>query len=144
MSIIVRTTARLLVVFIMTYGLYIIANGHLTPGGGFQGGVILASGIILLLLGYGKTISELFTQVRLELAENISSIVYISVAFIGLLVGGEFLQNSGVFPLGETGGLISAGFMPLLNVAIGTKVAAGMGTVAVLFISLMWTEDNDR
>ncbi|MFH1447818.1 MAG: MnhB domain-containing protein [Candidatus Micrarchaeota archaeon] len=142
MSVIVRTTAKALMMFILTYGMYVIANGHITPGGGFQGGTIIASAIILGLLAYGKSASEFFEETRLGFAENIGSITYITIAFFGVLVGGEFLQNDGVFGLGDVGKLFSAGFMPPLNAAIGTKVAAGMGTIAILFISLIWNDDH--
>ena len=58
MTVIVRTAARVLLLFIITYGAYIVANGHLTPGGGFQGGVVIATGFKLVLLGYGKSAEE--------------------------------------------------------------------------------------
>lgn len=143
MSIIVRTTSKALMAVILTYGIYVVANGHLTPGGGFQGGVIISSAIILMLLAYGKDAAEFFEEAKLGFAENAGSIAYISIAFIGILAGGEFLQNRGVFGLGNLGELFSAGFMLPLNAAIGTKVAAGMGTVAVLFVSLMWKDEHD-
>jgi multicomponent Na+:H+ antiporter subunit B len=142
MSVIVRTAASVLVLFITTYGAYIVANGHLTPGGGFQGGVVIATGFLLVLLGYGKTSEEVFKEARMGLAENAGSITYVSVGFVGLLAGGIFLQNKGVFPLGPLYDMWSAGFMPLLNYAIGAKVAAGMGTVAVMFLALLWKEEE--
>ena len=141
MSVIVRTAARVLVLFIVTYGAYIVANGHLTPGGGFQGGVVIATGLKLVMLGYGKSSEEVFKEARLGLSENIGSITYVSVGFVGLLLGSEFLRNNGVFPLGNVGEIWSAGFMPILNAAIGTKVAAGIGTVAILFLALIWKDE---
>ena len=142
MSVIVRTAARVLLLFILTYGAYIIANGHLTPGGGFQGGVVVATGFLLVFLGYGKSTEEIFKEARLGLAENAGSIVYVSIGFIGLLLGGDFLQNRGIFWLGNVGDLFSAGFMLPLNAAIGTKVAAGMGTIAILFLALIWKDEK--
>ena len=143
MSVIVRTAARVLVLFITVYGIYIVANGHLTPGGGFQGGVVIATGFMLVLLGYGKSSEEVFKEARMGLAENLGSIVYVSVGFIGILAGGYFLQNKGVFPLGGLFDMWSAGFMPVLNYAIGTKVAAGIGTIAVMFLALLWKDEAE-
>jgi multisubunit Na+/H+ antiporter MnhB subunit len=142
MTAIVRTAARVLLLFLTVYGIYIVANGHLTPGGGFQGGVVIATGFMLVMLGYGKRSEELFREAKLGLAENAGSIAYVSVGFIGLLFGGYFLQSNGVFPLGAVGDMFSAGFMLPLNLAIGTKVAAGIGTVALLFLALIWNEEE--
>ena len=52
MSKIVRTMARPLVLFILVYGLYIIMHGHLTPGGGFQGGAVFASGVAMMIVAF--------------------------------------------------------------------------------------------
>lgn len=142
-SAIIRVAARMLLLFIVTYGIYIVANGHLTPGGGFQGGVVIATGFILAFIGYGKSTEDVFRETRMSLAENIGSVTYVSVGFVGLLMGGLFLQNKGVFPLGNVGDMLSAGFMPLLNAAIGTKVTAGIGTIALLFIALMWADEKE-
>ncbi len=144
MSVIVRTAARVLVLLVTVYGIYIVANGHLTPGGGFQGGVIIATGFLLVLLGYGKSAEGVFKETRLGLSENLGSIVYVSVGFAGVLVGGLFLQNKGVFPLGNLYDIWSAGFMPTLNYAIGTKVAAGIGTIGVLFLALLWKDEEEE
>ncbi len=144
MTVIVRTAARVLLLFIITYGAYIVANGHLTPGGGFQGGVVIATGFMLVLLGYGKSAEEVLKETRMGLAENAGSITYVSVGFIGLLFGGAFLQNNGIFPLGNVGDMFSAGFMLPLNIAIGTKVAAGIGTVAVMFLALIWRDEEEK
>ncbi|MFH0817905.1 MAG: MnhB domain-containing protein [Candidatus Micrarchaeota archaeon] len=144
MSVIVKTAARVLLLFISVYGIYIVANGHLTPGGGFQGGVVIATGFMLVLLGYGKSAEEVFKEAKLGLSENAGSIVYVSVGFIGLLAGGAFLQNKGVFPLGNLYDLWSAGFMPTLNYAIGAKVTAGIATVALMFLALIWKDEKDE
>jgi multisubunit Na+/H+ antiporter MnhB subunit len=144
MSVIVRTAASVLLPILLVYGAYIVANGHLTPGGGFQGGVVIATGFILVLLGFGKKSEEVFKEARLGLAENAGSIMYVSVGFIGVLAGSMFLQNNGVFPLGNVGDLFSAGFMPLLNFAIGAKVTAGIAVIALLFLAIVWEKEEKQ
>jgi len=136
MTIIVRTIARLLFPFMFLFGAYVVAHGHLTPGGGFPGGVIIAASFVMLILAYG--IEQTQKRVGFMNAEMLDSIGGLTLAILGLLsllMGGLFLQN--VFPLGELGHLFSSGNLPLLYLGVGIKVAAGILLVfyAMLFAS---------
>lgn len=141
MSPVVRGTVRLLFPLILVYGIYVIANGHLTPGGGFQGGVVVGSGFMLLALamGYGK-VSSVYNEVQLSIAESLGSITYIGIALSGIAVGGAFLFNW--MPHESLGELFSAGFMLPLNLAIGLKVTAGVFVIALMMMALNWEEDG--
>jgi len=125
MTVIVRTIARLLFPFTFLFGAYIILHGHLTPGGGFPGGVIIAASVVMLVLAYG--IERAQTKVgflHAEVLESIGGLVIAILGLFGILLGVAFLEN--VFPLGELGQLFSGGALPLLYLGVGIKVAAGI------------------
>ena len=113
MTIIVKTISSWVKVLIIVFGIYIILFGHLTPGGGFAGGVILASSYILLMLAFGRKMVE-------EIA--------------GLFFGGSFFVNvlHQTYLPGKPLGLISAGTIPLSNIAIGLKVGASLFLVTLV------------
>jgi len=143
-SLVVRETARVLFPVMLMYSLYIIANGHLTPGGGFQGGAIAGSAFILVAvaMGYGNA-GRLFKLLKLSLIESASSVGYLLITIAGLLVGASLLENVGsIFPHGTVGALFSAGFMLPLNFIVGFKVAAGFFVVGLMMLGLIWGDDD--
>ena len=94
MSKIVRTLSNITFPFIMIFGLYVIAHGHLTPGGGFQGGAVAASGCTMLLVAYGSTwVFDRIKVSRLSVFESIGALGFIGTAFFGLIFGGWFFNN---------------------------------------------------
>jgi multicomponent Na+:H+ antiporter subunit B len=114
-------------------GLYVVAHGHQTPGGGFQGGVILATALLLVYL------SDTYVVVRrvgpmalIEFAEALGAGSLGLLGFAGLIWGVSYLEN--VLPLGVTGELLSAGTIPLGNVAVGLAVTGGFAFVLSEFI----------
>ena len=122
---IVTMISRKLVPFILLFGLYLISYGHLSPGGGFQGGVVLASGIILLFLSHGFTLVQMsFSERRLSLTVLGLVFLFLLLGWAGLILGKHFLSN--ILLLGEVGEIPSAGFILLLNMIIGLKVGAGI------------------
>jgi multicomponent Na+:H+ antiporter subunit B len=134
MTIIVKKTTQLIAGIIFLYGIYIILHGHLTPGGGFAGGVILAGSFILLILANG---SDFLNLVREEsgstLYENLSILVFLLLALTGLLAGANaFFANW--LPHGIPGELVSAGFLPLYNIFVGIEVAASILTIFLALI----------
>jgi multicomponent Na+:H+ antiporter subunit B len=106
------------------YGIYIVIHGHLTPGGGFQGGVVLATAPLFMYLG-GEYLGfrRLSPEGVIELGEGIGAGGYVVIGFVGLLAGSPFMAN--VLPLGRPGNLLSAGIIPVLNLTVGLAVAAG-------------------
>ncbi len=135
MTVIVRTIARLLFPFMLLFGAYIMVHGHLTPGGGFPGGVIMAASFVMLFLAYGtERVLKGTVFTRAKLLEELGVIAIIAIGAVGLL-GAFFLQN--VFALGEFGHLFSGGDLSLLYLAVGIEVAAGIFLIfsAMLFAS---------
>jgi multicomponent Na+:H+ antiporter subunit B len=114
-------------------GLSIVAHGHITPGGGFQGGAILAAGAILAFL-VGRYV--LFRRVTpsdlVDTAEGIGAAGFVLVGFLGMVSGAAFLANT--LPLGRAGTLLSSGTLPLLNVTVGLEVAAGFVLIVSEFL----------
>lgn len=114
-------------------GVYIVFHGHLTAGGGFQGGVILASAPLLVYLAEEYSALRRVEPITLvELAEGAGAGGFALLGVASLLLGGAFLEN--LLPLGEAGKLLSAGTMPLLNVAIALAVAGGFVLLLAEFL----------
>jgi len=130
---IIRTIVQKLFPFIVLFGLYLISHGHLSPGGGFQGGVVIGTAIILLALSYGieKTEKE-FENKQLSMLEKLGILTFIFLGFLGIFMGHSFLGN--FLPLGKPGQIASGGLMLLFNIAIGIEVAAG---VSIIFYALV-------
>ena len=143
MSKIVRTLSNITFPFMMVFGLYVIAHGHLTPGGGFQGGAVAASGCAMLIVAYGSTwVFEKIKVSRLSAFESLGALGFIGVAFFGLIFGGYFFNNFlvrtgilfNIVPVtGFTGSEFNtAGVLPLMNFAVGVKVIAGVFAIVVV------------
>jgi multisubunit Na+/H+ antiporter MnhB subunit len=134
MSIIVKKTTQLIAGMIFMYGIYVIVHGHLTPGGGFAGGVILSGSLVLVTLAYGE---EFFKLVREEMGttivESLATISVILIAIGGFIFGTKIFFNN-FLPKGTVGELISAGVLPLYNIFVGTEVAA---SIYIIFLSLI-------
>ena len=134
MSIIVKTITRLTVGLILLYGIYIILHGHVSPGGGFAGGVIIALSFVHLMLAYGKDIAlKKLSKNVTSLLESIGAILFLTIALLGFTVG-YFFYNFIV--KGKPFTLFSAGTIPLCNIAIGLKVGAGLFAIFVALILL--------
>jgi len=126
MSLIVRTAARWLKPFILLFGGYIVLYGHLTPGGGFAGGVVIACALVLLTLALGQKIA--FTAVDRTTASSLDSLgalMFLAVAVSGLMAG-VFFKNCIQTPEVAQFRLISGGTMPLSNISLGFKVSMSL------------------
>jgi len=116
---IVMTGSRLLFPAIILLGAYIFIHGHLTPGGGFQGGVIIATGFLLMLMAYED---YSVSAVVLSVIECLAGITFASVGLLGMLHGGTFLQN--FLPGGIMNNLLSGGVIPIIYITVGFKVGS--------------------
>lgn len=134
MTVIVKKTTQLIVGMVFLYGIYVIVHGHLTPGGGFAGGVILAGSFILLILAFGSDFVKLVhDESGSTLIENLAILIVLFLAISGLLIGTRiFFLNW--LPKGITGELISAGILPLYNIFVGIEVAASILTIFLALI----------
>ncbi len=140
MTLIVKTITRLTVGLILLYGIYIVLHGHLTPGGGFPGGVIIALSFIHLMLAFGKeTALKKLDQIRASLFESAGAIMFLSIASLGF-VGGYFFLN--FIGKGRPFNLFSAGTIPLCNIAICLKVGAGLFLIFVTLVVLSKMEER--
>jgi len=109
---------------LVLFGLYIVSHGQLTPGGGFQGGVILATAPLLIYLaGDFETFKKVTSHTLMEVAEALGAGGFLLIGFLGLILGGHYLQN--VLPLGKTGEVNSSGVILAISLATGLEVAAG-------------------
>jgi len=121
----VRLAGYLMLPLTCLVGGYLVAHGHLSPGGGFQGGVALATGVHLLYLaGDYQALDRFRTLPPFEVAEAVGAGGFVAVGAAALLVGAAFLSN--VLPKGTWLALVSAGTVPVLNVAAGVAVVSGL------------------
>ncbi|MFP4407283.1 MAG: MnhB domain-containing protein [Spirochaetaceae bacterium] len=126
--------SRKLAPFVMLFGFYLIAFAHRSPGGGFQGGVVIASGVILLALGREiHDVERIFPIEALHAAEILAFVGILLVAALGLLIGGVVLA----YP--EAGSGEPRRYLFIFNLLIGLKVGAG-----VTLLSLTLFEDDQR
>lgn len=151
MSSIVKTIANISFPFITIYGLYIIAHGHVTPGGGFQGGAIVATGLALLLVAHGtKWVESKIKEQNLSLFESVGALSFIGLAFFGIVMGGVFFSNFlvdspslfGGIPLYGAADINTGGTIPLMNFAVGLKVIAGL--FAIILVMALATAKKEE
>jgi multisubunit Na+/H+ antiporter MnhB subunit len=134
MTVIVKQTTQLIAGLIFLYGIYVIVHGHLTPGGGFAGGVIVAGSFILLILAYGSDFLKLLKEESgTTIYENLAMIMVLILAISGLLLGAHvFFLNW--LPKGTLGQLVSSGILPLYNIFVGIEVAASIVTIFLALV----------
>ncbi|MCS7151437.1 MAG: hypothetical protein NZ928_03515 [Endomicrobia bacterium] len=124
MTLIVKTVTRWTVLLIMLYGWYITFFGHLSPGGGFAGGVIVALSFIHIILAYGKDfVAEKISEHLAGILETTGGLMFLTLAILGLAAGiffKDFLGQGKVFSL------FSGGIILPANIAIMIKVGFGM------------------
>jgi len=128
MTLIVRTVTRISVWLILLYGIYIILHGHLSPGGGFAGGVIIALAFLNVMLAYGRDFINRWVNIGfLHDVESSSAALFLAVGILGMAIGGGFLAN--FISHGKLYNLLSAGTIPILNIIISAKVSMGLFVV---------------
>jgi len=123
---ILQKASKLLFPVIMLFGVYVMIYGHLSPGGGFQGGVIIASGMLLLLISDQNF--EIPHSV-ISALETFAGISYVLIGLIGLLVMDRFLGNFLPHDISEMGMLLSGGIIPLVYIVVGIKVGSEMSLI---------------
>jgi multicomponent Na+:H+ antiporter subunit B len=134
MTIIVQKTTQLISGMIFLYGIYVIVHGHLTPGGGFAGGVIVAGSLILITLAFGSDFLKLVKkEAGTTIIESLATLMVILIAMGGFLFGTHIFFNN-FLPKGTVGQLVSAGVLPLYNIFVGAEVAA---SIFIIFLSLV-------
>jgi multicomponent Na+:H+ antiporter subunit B len=134
LSAVVKTVSRFLAPFVLLYGLYLIAYGHLTPGGGFPGGVMIAGGFMMLVLALGRAEGErALPRPVAGMLDSVGALAFLVLAALGLWLGGSFFLNfMQKSSPGDAHEVFNAGIVPLANVAIALKVSACFAAVFVI------------
>ncbi|MBQ9388011.1 MAG: MnhB domain-containing protein [Lachnospiraceae bacterium] len=142
-NIVVKCAADKLLPFSLVFGLYIILFGTVSPGGGFQGGVMVASGALLLYLGYGyaKTRKVLGPNV-LRVNESLGAILYVLLGVVGIVFGANFARNI-FFDVGSFGDLLSGGTISFMGWTVGWKVLTGVSFLLLLMFSLLAPDSSE-
>ena len=139
---IVKKVAQLMSGIICIYGIYIVVHGHLTPGGAFAGGIILAGAFILLILAFGSEVIKLRKEeTGSSVLESLAILVTLIMSVLGLFIGSRIFFNN-YLPTGETGELASAGVIPVYNILIGIEVAAAIVTIFLALIIFKEEEEQ--
>ena len=116
-SLILRTGSRLLFPLILLFGAYIFVHGHLTPGGGFQGGAVIASGFLLMYLAFPR---QSIDKKSFSVVESLGGLIFVGIGLLGLVFSGYFLTN--FLPKGIPNTIFSAGIIPIIYIAVGLKI----------------------
>ena len=141
MTLIVKTITRVTVWIIILYGLYIIFHGHLTPGGGFGGGVIIALAYLNFMLAFGKDETGKWLKIKLlQDIEASTATLFLIMGILGIGFGGAFLAN--FINHGTVFRLISSGTILPLNIIIGIKVGLSLFLV-VWFLAKIKIEEGE-
>src|SRR5207302_10574167 len=113
--------------------MYVVVHGHLTPGGGFQGGVVLAAAPLLVYLAGRYLVFRRISPFELlDFGEGLGAGGFVAIGLVGLVSASAFLQN--VWPLGQVRSVFSGGMLPVINLAVGLEVAAGLVLVVWEFL----------
>lgn len=125
MSMIVKTVCGWIKGFILLYGIHVILYGHLTPGGGFAGGVIAAAAFVLILLAEGEQSAlESFSRKAASTWDSVGVLIFLAVAVSGMVLAGIFFVNYWTTPESARLTLFSSGIILPSNIGIGLKVCA--------------------
>ena len=144
MSQILKLISLPISIVLVCLGIMTILGGHITPGGGFQGGAMIASGVILSILVYGLGNSPLeFSHTYIDIFESVGALGYIILGLVGLFAGGFFLYNVGadifnIIPASIQSifhypDVTNAGIIPYLNIFVGLKVFVGLSAIVIAF-----------
>ena len=140
MTLIVKTITSLIAGLILLFGIYIVVHGHLTPGGGFAGGVIIAGCFVLLFLAYGsEETTNQMKKWRASLGESLGIFIFWLLAMLGIFGGTYFFLN--LLAKGKPMHIFSAGTIPLCNIGIGIEVGAALFAI---FITLAVLKTGDK
>ncbi|MBW2568218.1 MAG: Na(+)/H(+) antiporter subunit B [Deltaproteobacteria bacterium] len=134
-DVIVKTVSRLLIPFMQVYALYVIAHGHYSPGGGFQGGVILAAALILLAITFG------LNNVLHRMSEKLNTIlcslgvfIYAGIGLLCLILGGNFLDYKELDKILHVG-IAHARSLGILGIETGVGIAV-MAVMLSIFLDI--------
>lgn len=129
---IVKMVAKYLIPFLLIFGVYIVLNGHISPGGGFAGGAIMGSSLILYSAAYGyEVVGQVLTEKLVKRCMFSSLSFYACAKGYSFFTGANHLETG--IPLGTAGDILSAGLILPLNIAVGCIVTCTMYSFYSLF-----------
>ena len=129
---IVKNVARFIVPFLLIFGIYLLLNGHLSPGGGFSAGAVMGAGLILFSSAFGyKKISNVITEKLVKTVTLCSLLFYACAKGYSFFTGANHIPTG--IPLGEAGAILSSGLILPLNIAVGLVVTFTMYSFYSLF-----------
>jgi energy-converting hydrogenase B subunit I len=154
MSTILKIFAFPVSLIIICYGILTILGGHITPGGGFQGGSYIAGGIILCIIVYGLEQSPIqLSHDFISIVETIGALLYIILGLAGLFTTGFFLYNVGtdfyhlipnaIATIFRYQDVTNAGSLPYLNIVVGLKVFVGLAAIVIAFVQFERIEKSE-
>lgn len=128
-----RLLGYILLPVTLIVGIDVVAHGQLTPGGGFQGGVVLATAVHLVYVSGRYRALQRFRPLRaVEAGEAVGTIAFAGLGLATVGIGASFLAD--IVPLGSFGALLSGGTVPILSVAVGVEVTGGMTLLLAKFL----------
>ena len=139
-NVILRCGADRILPAAIVYMFYIILHGHLSPGGGFQGGVLMVAIVVLIYFGHGyETTVRAIHPGFLHGAEGLMSVLYVAAAMLGIAYLGNFCQNV-FYNIGNIGDLFSSGTIFIMDSIVGLKVLTGVGALAITMLGVLMAE----
>lgn len=136
--VIIRSACDFLLPLACVYGAYVVLHGHLSPGGGFQGGVLIAGAILMVFLGYGSLrVRKTFNDHKLHSSETVAEIIYVALGLLGIIGGFNFCINF-VFDG------MNFDTSVLMNHAVGYHVMGGIICLLSMMLSLLEDKDEDN
>ena len=153
-STILKLVALPISMILICLGIMTILGGHITPGGGFQGGSMIAGGVILAIVVYGLQTSPIeFSHQFVEIFEALGALGFVALGLVGLFVGGFFLYNVGtdlfnIIPASIQAifhypDVTNAGIIPYLNIFVGLKVFVGLSAIVIAFAGFKKIEEME-
>jgi len=125
MTLLVKTITRFTIGLMLIYGVYVILRGHVAPGGGFAGGVIIALSLVQLMLAYGmEAVSGKINDMRGTIVMSAAAMIFLIIAFIGFFKGQRLI------------------FITLCDIAIGLVVGAGLFVIFYALMSVAGTKEG--
>jgi multisubunit Na+/H+ antiporter MnhB subunit len=146
MSFTVQTVTRWLKGPILLFGIYMVLYGHITPGGGFGGGVVIASAFILVTLASGERVGlSIFSKAASSRLDSVGLLLFLALGWLGTWwVGGYFFGNFITTPESAQFSVLSGGIMPMANIALGLKVTSALFLVFTVLTSFQILEQQQE
>lgn len=128
----------------LVYVFYIILHGHLSPGGGFQGGILTVAVVLLIYLAHGyEATKKALSPNLMRPLEGVALIIYVCLAMLGVVFGAQFCQNIFYYN-GDIGALISSGTIAWMDEAVAFNVVTGSIVLSIGVLSILFPQDVDN